>query len=114
MFDAWGLVWCYGTFPGDAPQQALFAQMTAVLEGLNTPLQQGGKLNKWFIDFAPPVYCRSFASVYVLAVWTSPDTDEFSLLKAVRVALPNIETLTVALPPPDGVDPSSGEQHGRP
>lgn len=91
---------------------ALFEQIKTVLDGLSRPLQQGGRLDRSFPDLDPPLYCRSFATVYVLSLWTSRHTNEFLLQRAVRKALPTIESLTLSLPPPGGADPSSGAQHG--
>ena len=54
---------------------------------------------------------ESFASIYVVVVWLEPDFDPFTARKVVREALPRIEALTLALPPPFG--PDAGEGAGR-
>jgi len=113
VFDAWGLVWCAGPSLEGNSQAILLTQIKTVLEGLSKPLARGGKLDALYGTLVPVLYCRSFASVYVLALWTSKSTVEFLMRKAVRDALPKIEALTVALPPPGGSDPNAGAQHGR-
>jgi hypothetical protein len=40
-----------------------------------------------------------------------PSTNEFVARRAVREALPAIESLTLSLPPPDGSGNDSGAQH---
>lgn len=51
---------------------------------------------------------ESFASVYVLVVWFTDLTDPTAHTPALRAALPRIEALMVALPPPDGPGSGSG------
>jgi len=113
VFDAWGLVWCEASFSDEPTRRVLFSQIKSVLEGCQKPLYQGGKLEQMFGSLDPPLFCHSFASVYVLGLWTSKSTNEFLMRKALRKALPKIEALTLALPPPGGGNPNSGAQHGR-
>jgi len=113
VFDGWGLVWCAGPSLGPNAEAILLAQIKGVLEGLPKPLARGGKLDATYTRLDRPLYCRSFASVYVLALWTSKSTVEFLMRKAIRDSLAKIEALTLALPPPGGGEPNSGAQHGR-
>lgn len=50
---------------------------------------------------------ESFAGIYVLVVGFDGTFDPFRARARVREALPRIEALTLALPPPDG--PAAGE-----
>ncbi len=58
----------------------------------------------------PSLHARSFASIYVLVLWLPPRADEPLVRVKVDEALPVIERLTVALPPPD---PAPGEAAGK-
>jgi hypothetical protein len=113
VFDAWGLIWCSASPTHGAERQRLFAQVKAILEGLAPPLQRGAKLDRLFPHPESPMYCASFASAYVLGLWTTPATNLFTLRRAVTDALPLVESLTLSLPPPDGTDASAGAQRGR-
>lgn len=112
VFDAWGVIWASASMTFNLEQKTLYAQVVEVINRLEVPLNRGGKLNQTFQDFEPVAYCRSFGAVYVLCVWVHADTNDFLFRRAVASALPRIETLTLALPPPDGSDPSAGAQHG--
>jgi hypothetical protein len=58
------------------------------------------------------IYLRSFASVYVLVLTFEDAARLFRAREAISNALPEIESLTVALPPPDGPDASGGAGFG--
>jgi hypothetical protein len=47
-----------------------------------------------------PSFARSFASVYVLVVWIRCAYDEDLVRAEIQRALPQVEALTVSLPPP--------------
>jgi hypothetical protein len=117
IFDAGGTVWCVARPPEAIFGEALDAQIRNVLVGLPKPLTRGGRIDATFGEptarLIPRVYCRSFASIYVLGLWPTSSTVKFLMQKAVRAALPTIEALTLALPPPGGTEPNSGAQHGR-
>jgi hypothetical protein len=55
----------------------------------------------------------SFAGVYVLLLWFAEAFSELAVRRAVHQALPAIEALTVALPPPDGLAVGSGADPAR-
>lgn len=113
VFDATGLVWCSGWRPHGEGLDHLFAHVKAILESLEPPLQRGGKLDDLVLGEHRPMYCSSFAGMYVLGVWFETDTNLFVARRMIRDALPKIEAMTLSLPPPDGSDPSSGAQRGR-
>jgi hypothetical protein len=51
---------------------------------------------------------QSFASIYVAILWYGGTFDVFSAHEALRAALPEIEAITLSLPPWDGPDAGSG------
>ena len=81
------------------------------MTSLTPPLQQGGRVDRLFEDEQASMYSVSFSNTYVLGVWLTPQTNEFAMRRAVREALPAIESLTLSLPPPDGSGNNSGAQH---
>lgn len=102
VFDAWALVWAVSRFPGIALRDRMFSHAKHVLESTSPAFVSGATLDRLHDELEPPLYCRSFARVYVLGVWVPPGTDEHEVRGGVRVALPRIEALTLALPPPPG------------
>jgi hypothetical protein len=100
VFDAWGLIWCSAHLTHGDDQERLYAQVKAILEGLDPPLQRGTKLDRTFPDDVTPMYCVSFSATYVLGVWLNAETNEFLIRRSVADALPKIETMTLSLPPP--------------
>ena len=113
VFDAWGLIWAYATRPEGTVRERLFAQLKRILEGVEPRLHRGGKLDRLIDDPKSPMFCVSFSSAYVLGLWVGEGANDFQMRRAVKAALPRIEAMTLALPPPDGSDPSSGAMHGR-
>ncbi len=111
VFDAWGLIWCSAHLTHGSDQRRLYEEVKFILESLSRPLEKGGKLDRVFPHGGAPTYCTSFAATYVLAVWLDAGTNEFLLRRRVREALPRIEAMTLALPPPDGSDPTSAAGH---
>lgn len=55
-----------------------------------------------------PAYCHTFATVYVLMLWTSEETNQLVMRRAVREALPRIEALTPSLSPISGPSGARG------
>lgn len=72
-------------------------------------LRKGGRLSIARVHEPPEdsYLAESFAGIYVLALWFDGPFDAFTTRVRLRAALPRIEALTVALPPPDG--PAGGE-----
>jgi hypothetical protein len=56
---------------------------------------------------------ESFASIYVVVMFFDRAFDPFTTRTRLRAALPRIEALTLALPPPFGPDGSDSEGQGR-
>lgn len=53
---------------------------------------------------------ESFAALYVIALWLEAEFDTDFVRARMRLALPKIEALTLAVPPFDGPDGTSGAQ----
>jgi hypothetical protein len=51
---------------------------------------------------------ESFAGIYVVVVWVEGSPDSTLVRARLRAAIPKIEALTIALPPPDGPDATAG------
>jgi hypothetical protein len=112
VFDAWGLIWCSASLTFGDDQACLHAQVGAILDEIDPPLTRGGKVDRIFTHELS-MYCVSFAATYVLGVWLADETSEFTLRRSVKAALPMIESMTLALPPPDGTDTTSGAGRSR-
>lgn len=101
VFDSWAVVWSWSRRPHAGRRQALFEQIKALLGALDKPLHRGGELRGNF-DLPRPAYCHTFATVYVLMLWTSEATNQLVMRRAIREALPRIESLTLSLSPISG------------
>jgi hypothetical protein len=77
-------------------------------------LKRGGRLH--VVRQSPPegaYVAESFAAIYVVVLWFERDFDAFTARTRVRSALPRIEALTLALPPPFGPDAGAGAGKAR-
>ena len=106
--DAWGHLWCRGHALSQEQQERVLALAREVVEVAPKPLPRGGRLDGGAFADGGGWYARSFAGVYVLLVIFEAPFDELSLRRALLGFLPRIEALTVALPPPDGPEATSG------
>lgn len=106
VLDAWANLWCAAhSYDGSAAQLATLATERA-LASVRPPLPRGGHIDGEFF-FG---YIWSFAGVYVLVLRFTRTFDAEPVRVLVVKALPSIEALTLALPPPDG--PGSGTSEG--
>jgi hypothetical protein len=81
------------------------------LAALKTPLSRGGRLDRALIPSREDYgLFRTFSGVYVLLLRSLVPVDGASWPGAITEALPRIQALTLALPPPDG--PGSGTAQG--
>lgn len=77
-------------------------------------LKRGGRLS--VVRAVAPdrgYVAESFAAIYIVIVWFERSFDPFTTRRLVKAALPRIEALTLALPPPFGPDAGSGAGKGR-
>lgn len=102
VLDATGDLWC-ASHPIDEPRQQW--AMQTVRDAFHAPhpqIARGGHLGRRVSHGDRPAYLRSFAGTYVLLVALAEPVDEVGLHRVVDAALPEVERLTLALPPPDG------------
>jgi hypothetical protein len=107
VLDAWANLWCAGNDLYLGGESGPIMELTqAQLLSLPRPLNRGGR-----IDRAQGLtYFRSFAGIYVVVLRFQAPFDLAALRPVVTKALPRIEALTLALPPPEG--PGSGGAEG--
>lgn len=107
VLDAWANVWCAAR-GFDWPGAVGVAQV--VVAGLRPALQRGGRVDRALHRREGHGYVRSFAAVYLLLLRFSGPYAVAPVRQAIAEALPRIEALTLALPPPEG--PGSGTNEG--
>ena len=108
-------LWCVGI---PTPPQAIAYHAEELADGFYRDvvaprmgeLRRGGKIDTAKLEDPAQYVALSFASIYVAVVWFDGDFDPFTARMKTRRALPIIESLIVALPPPGG--PSAGEGAG--
>ncbi len=106
--DAWGHLWCRGHALSPDEQNRVLALAREVVQRAPKPLPRGGRLEGGAFEDGSGWYARSFAGVYVVSMIFEGPFDEPSVRRALPDFLPRIEALTVALPPPDGPEATSG------
>lgn len=106
--DAWGNLWCRARALSAAEQERVLALARHVVERTPTPLARGGRIDHTEHSEGGGHHARSFAGVYVVLLVFDGAIDELAVRRALRELLSQIEALTVALPPPDGPDATSG------
>ena len=114
VFDASSTLWCWGHAPTSIDESAALrtaAQLKCktILKRLEPALQRGGSLD---LMRAQDRF-RSFANIYILILEGVPPTDRAQLNTQVEAALPEIERLTLCLPP-QGPGSGSAEGFGAP
>jgi len=117
IFDESCLMWC-AYFAGSESSEATAERLerdgmtlfTRHIAPQKERMRRGARVHVCRCDPAESelYVLESFAGIYVLALWFSDTFPELSALAKVRRALPDIEALTLALPPPDGPDATSG------
>lgn len=105
--DVFNDLWCHDSDLGESGTQIAFKYLDLALRSSTKPPKSGG------IDLAlatepPYLFARSLAGVYVLIIWFERPYDASTVRALAKRALPKIESLTVALPPPDGPDAGAG------
>jgi hypothetical protein len=113
VLDAWYELWCRARVLSFHDQDLVISILRRALASTDKPLQQGGRVHWVDAEGDPPSFAVSFAGVYVLVLWFDAPASELAVRRAVNQALPTIEALTIALPPPDGLAVSSGLEPSR-
>ena len=112
VFDEAPIMWCaYNTdevTPHDVEISATDV-FTREVAPIKASVRRGARLSVCRSGRDDALYiAESFAGIYVLALWFRARFLEELVRARVRIALPKIEALTLALPPPDGPDETSG------
>jgi hypothetical protein len=107
VVDEGNFLWCWSDPKDD---EDILVYMNAFHEreiaSLRPPLHRGGHvrlaLRDPFWRSGRSYVAESFAAIYVLVVWFDGAQDLSLRAAQIHAALPRIEALTLAIPPPDG------------
>jgi hypothetical protein len=113
VLDAWYEFWCRARVLSFHDQDLVISILRRALASADKPLQQGGRIHWTDTEGDPPSFAVSFAGVYVLVLWFGEAYSELAVRRAVHQALPAIEALMIALPPPQGLAVGSGADPAR-
>jgi hypothetical protein len=113
VLDTWYELWCRARVLSFHDQDLVISILRRALGSTDKPLQQGGRVHWVDPEGDPPSYAVSFAGVYVLVLWFDGPLRELGVRRAVNQAMPTIQALTIALPPPDGLAVGSGLEPSR-
>lgn len=116
VFDAWTGVWCRAKQIEESDYELVDDLIAAALDAAPRRLERGGRLDALACGARGAWHARSYAGVYVVLVWgfsyapgvPSSAARERQIRKAVASRLADIEALTLALPPSDGPQATSG------
>jgi hypothetical protein len=109
IVDESGVVWC--TAPASASAQGIVDQFFRTEIAPNTKaLLQGHRLSIHQASGPERYVAESFAALYVIALWLDAEFDTEFVRARIRLALPKIEALTLAVPPFDGPEGGDGAQ----
>jgi len=109
IVDESSVVWC--TVPASADAQAIVdAFFQAEIAPNSKALRQGHRLSIHQASGPHRYVAESFAALYVIALWLEAEFDTDFVRARIRLALPKIEALTLAVPPFDGPEGGEGAQ----
>lgn len=109
IVDESSVVWC--TVPASAASRAtvddffrteIAPNIKSLLHGHRLSIHQASGPHRYVAE--------SFAALYVIAIWLEAEFDTEFVRARIRLALPRIEALTLAVPPFDGPEGSGGAQ----
>src|SRR3954465_1513924 len=109
IIDESSVVWCTAPAREDAPGivgEFFRAEIAPNIKGL----LHGHRLSIHRAEGPHRYVAESFAAVYVIALWLEAEFDTEFVRARIRLALPRIEALTLAVPPFDGPDGAGGAQ----
>jgi hypothetical protein len=112
VIDEGNGLWCVSHAGFDAAADRFYREEIAARPEVQ--LTKGGRLH--VVRENPPAHAyvgESFASIYVVILWFDREFDPFTTRARVRDALPRIEALTLAIPPPFGPDAGVGAGKSR-
>jgi hypothetical protein len=118
VLDEGNALWCVGVAPTPArpmtPMRGYSAWAPAAdrfyraeIAPRATAMRRGARLDVHVVEGSDRYAALSFASIYVVVVWFEKGFDPEVVRARMRRALPEIEALTLALPPP--TDPGADE-----
>lgn len=109
IVDESSVVWC--TVPASADAEETVAEFfrTEVAPNIKA-LLHGHRLSIHRATGPRRYVAESFAALYVVVLWLEEEFDTELVRARIRLALPRIEALTLAVPPFDGPDGSGGAQ----
>lgn len=109
IVDESSVIWCTAPAPDDAKdivdrffREEIAPNIKALLHGHRLSIHRASGPHRYVAE--------SFASLYVIALWLEAEFDTDFVRARIRLALPKIEALTLAVPPFDGPDGSGGAQ----
>ncbi|HET7541186.1 MAG TPA: hypothetical protein VFK05_15015 [Polyangiaceae bacterium] len=109
IVDESSVVWCM--VPASSEGEAIVDQFFRTEIAPNTKsLLHGHRLSIHQTSGSLRYVAESFAALYVIALWLQAEFDTELVRARIRLALPKIEALTLAVPPFDGPDGSGGAQ----
>jgi len=98
-------LWCWSRGLGQ-DDEAPFLLLELALATTKKPLRRGGRID--VVKSSPDFAARSFAAIYLVILSFDRVGDPSEFRKKIADALPEIEALTIDLPPPDGPDVMAG------
>jgi len=109
IVDESSVVWC--TVPASADAQGIVDQFFEAEIAPNIKeLLHGHRLSIHQAVGPHRYVAESFAALYVVALWLEAEFDTEFVRARIRLALPKIEALTLAVPPFDGPEGGGGVQ----
>ncbi len=113
VLDAPGNLWCASHPIDEAQQHWAMETVKEARHALHPQTPRGAHLGRRVSRDGRAAYLRSFSGTYVLLVALTEPVDEVGLHRVVDAALPEIERLTLALPPPDGPEARASAALGK-
>jgi len=109
IVDESSVVWC--TAPSSENSKEVVDQFfqTEIAPNIKS-LLHGHRLSIHLASGPQRYVAESFAALYVIALWLEAEFDTDFVRARIRLALPKIEALTLAVPPFDGPEGSGGAQ----
>jgi hypothetical protein len=109
IVDESSVVWCTAPASTNA-QEIVDAFFRAEIAPNAKALRQGHRLSVHQASGPQRYVAESFAALYVIALWLEAEFDTEFVRARIRLALPKIEALTLAVPPFDGPEGGEGAQ----
>src|SRR6478735_8737069 len=109
IVDESSVVWCTAPAAEGAQETVDWFFRTEIAPNIKA-LLHGHRLSIHRATGPHRYVAESFAALYVIALWLEEEFDTELVRARIRLALPKIEALTLAVPPFDGPEGSGGAQ----